>query len=56
MQKLRIIVFFIVIAAALVLLLVGVLGTEYKLYTRYGEVSESYEGSDPSLIREFSFG
>jgi len=56
MQKLRMVVFFIIVAAAVVLLLAGVLGTEYKLYTRYGEISESYEGSDPSLIREFSFG
>ena len=55
MSKLRLAVFFIIAAAALALLLVGLFGTEYRLYSRYGEVSEPYEGSDPSLIREFSF-
>jgi cytochrome c-type biogenesis protein CcmE len=55
MQRLWLAVFFIVVTAALVLLFVGAVGTKHRLYSRYGEVSESYEGSDPSLIREYSF-
>ena len=55
MQKLWLIVFFIVVAAALALLLFGIFGTEHDIYTRFKETVEKYEGSDPLRIREFSF-
>jgi uncharacterized protein YoxC len=56
MQRLWLIIFCIVVAAALVLLFVGVFGTEHKIYTRFDETVKGYKASDPVRIREWSFG
>jgi hypothetical protein len=56
MQKLWLVVFSIVVVVALALLLAGIFGTEYKLYSRFGDGAAPYNASDPALIREFSFG
>ncbi len=55
MDKLRLIIFAAVLLAAIAFLVVGGFITSHKQYSRFGEASAPYEGSDPVLIREYSF-
>lgn len=55
MGRMRLILLVIVLLAAITLLVVGGFVTSHKQYSRFGKGSAVYEGSDPVLIREYSF-
>lgn len=55
MQRLWLVLLIVIFVAALAMVLYGAVGTEYQLYSEYGKGSAPYTGSDPQLIREFSF-
>ena len=55
MGNIRLIIFIVLLVAALVFLVVGGAVTSHRHYSRFGEVTAPYEWGDPVLIREFSF-
>ena len=55
MNKTWLVLFLLVFVVALAFLIVGAFMTEHSLYTHYGETGPGYTGSDPQLLREFSF-
>jgi hypothetical protein len=56
MQRLWFVIFLAVLAVSLILLSIGIFGTEHKFYTRFGKTVPGYSGTDPLRIREWSFG
>ena len=51
----RIVMFWVVLACAFALVVVGTLAVRHELYSRFGQATAEYTGCDPVLIREFSF-
>lgn len=55
MERHRMVLLLIVLAASLVLLGVGMFLTEHEFYARVGDGVEQFKTSDPLRIREWSF-